>query len=117
MPRRRRKTRPDRSKKAALKIHAGRRAAERYGLESWPRRRTIDAIRSGDTRQARFLKRQSRTVSIWAVKIEGRIVPVVYNRRIGDIATVLPESWFARNGFRVIDDPDDTPPGNPAPET
>ena len=97
MPRRRSK--PDRSKQAAMKRHASRRALERFDLPDWPRRKVIDAIKRGDRRYARFLLRRSNSISIWLIRWRDRSLPIVYNKRLGEIATVLPEEWLARNGF------------------
>mgnify|MGYP006285870641 FL=1 len=87
-----------------MHAHAVRRAVERYGIAQLPYARIARAIQSQDPERATFLRRQSGARTLWAVAIDGHVLPVVYNNRQGAIATVLPPTWFERNGFEIVDD-------------
>ena len=78
------------NKAKAERIHARRRALERYGVEMGPatRRRIVSAIQRGD---ATFVRRRSLRVSIFDVAL-GDVAPmrVVYDRKRKELITVLP---------------------------
>ena len=69
--------------------HAKKRALERYGLDlnRHAYREAVLAIQKGT---AKLLKRQSRRVTIWAVKVQGRMCKVVYDSQRKTIVTFLP---------------------------
>jgi len=78
-----------RTKKHAQRVHAVRRAAERYGLSMNHRklRILVDDIQKG---RGEFVRRQSHRVSIWRIDVEGHSVRVVYDKLRKTIVTFLP---------------------------
>jgi hypothetical protein len=88
---RRRKHRVKR-KVVGLRIHARRRARQRYGLCLV--RKDLDQIvgRIQRREHAWHIKDQSNRKSHWLVRYDGQLLPVVYDRRRHAIVTVLPQS-------------------------
>lgn len=78
-------------KRQAQVVHAQRRFAERYGvgLSALDMRQLVCQITSG---KATLLERQSRHVSVWAVRFDGEILPVVYDRERHVIVSALPQT-------------------------
>jgi len=76
-------------KQKAQRIHARRRAAERYGitLDSELRNALIAEIQRGVTT---IMFRQSLRVSIHRVDLDGRVYRVVYDKRRKELVTFLP---------------------------
>lgn len=79
-------------KKKAQKIHAKRRALQRYSIElnkslhkDW-----IHQIQNG---VAKFVERQSNRISVYEILVEGKIIPVVYDKIRKNIVTVLPPDY------------------------
>lgn len=78
-----------RPKKAAQHRHAKRRAAERHGmnLNKFDLKSARSQIQSG---QAKFIERKSLRVTVWVVALQGKEVPVLYDKKSHSIVTVLP---------------------------
>lgn len=78
-------------KKLAQRVHAKRRAEQRYGI-SMNRdslRQLIVQIQAG---KARVLERQSLRVSVLELCIDGNPIPLVYDHKRKTIVTFLPKS-------------------------
>lgn len=77
------------SKHVAQRIHAKRRAQQRYGLtlNRQQMRELVAQIQNG---KGIFLERQSLRVTLWRVEFEGRKCKVVYDSRRGVIVSFLP---------------------------
>lgn len=77
------------SKKTSERMHAKKRAQERYGLNLTKevRRNIRDKIRKND---GKFLERQSRRVTLWEVEYDCVKYKVVYDKLRGEIVTFLP---------------------------
>jgi hypothetical protein len=84
------------SKQAFQRIHAKNRALERHGLDydDAMREELVGKIQSG--RDATFLESQSQRVSMWAVRHEGKVYAVVYDKQTKEIATFMPDSYLNR---------------------
>ena len=83
------------NKSAALRLHSGRRFAERFGghLGRATRTEIVAAIRQGRSVPVR---RQSHRVSVHDVTLEdGLVVRVVYDRKRHAIVTCLRPEWSA----------------------
>ena len=85
-------------KPQASRIHAIRRAKDRYDLDL-----TIDDIERIELRirqpyEAFFLDRQSKTRSTWLIRVEGLITVVIYNSKQKCLSTFLPV-WYAKRYF------------------
>ena len=94
------------NKAKAQEIHARSRAVHRYGIELTPvvLGEWLGQIQS-DTPTARFLERQSHRITLWAVRHNGREVPVVYDKTRGTIVSVLPPDVLARFPVRTPETP------------
>ncbi len=77
------------TKKATERLHAKRRAFERYGLTFTKdiRNHFCKCIRDG---KGKFTERQSRRVTIWNVEYEGMAYRVVYDSVRHEIVSFLP---------------------------
>ena len=77
-------------KKKSERIHAKRRALERYDLNLTKvvRNQIKSKIQKND---GTFLYRQSRRVTIWEVAHENKMYKVVYDTLRGEIVTFLPQ--------------------------
>lgn len=75
-------------KQIAQRLHAKRRAFERYGIEvSGKGLRSLEAdIRNG---RAQFVARKTHRISIWRVGLNGAYL-VAYDKNRGRIASFLP---------------------------
>jgi len=78
------------SKAKRQKGHAKRRARERYGLNL--RQHEYDELvrRIKNNIDCRFLQRQSNRVSLFAIKMDGNWLPVVYDKQRHTVVTILP---------------------------
>lgn len=78
-----------RSKRQINHLHAKRRAMQRYGLDlnKSLHKQLAQAIRDG---HATFVKRRSRTRTVWLVELEGRKIRAVYDSNQHNLVTVLP---------------------------
>ena len=77
------------NKKTSERIHAKRRALQRYNLEFTKKVR--NQIKSKiQSNGAKFLHRQSRRVTVWEIDHENRKFKVVYDTMRGEIVTFLP---------------------------
>ncbi len=76
-------------KKAAQRVHARRRAEERYGVEltGHARKMINSQIQDG---KAKFLFRQSGRVTHWMVNFEGKDMFAVYDKKNNQVVTFLP---------------------------
>lgn len=79
--------------KKVLRSHAKRRAAERYGifLGKEEQGRIVKDIQEG---KATLLEKQSLRVSVWEVKVEGKIIPVCFDKKRQAIITCLPQEYM-----------------------
>jgi len=77
-------------KKQSERIHAKRRALERYDLNFTKtiRNQIKSKIQKND---GTFLYRQSRRVTVWQVAYEDILLKVVYDTLRGEIVTFLPQ--------------------------
>ena len=79
------------TKKAAQRVHATRRAYERYGLDL--HRRDIDAlVRMIQRGNGVCIGKSSNRVTLWELEYAGNRLPVVYDRKRKTIVTVLPDT-------------------------
>lgn len=80
---------PRLTKTRAQRIHARRRALERYELDlnRHDLREVVESIQAG---KATFVRRQSLRVSIWEVTVKGQACRVVYDKLRKTIVTFLP---------------------------
>lgn len=78
------------TKKDAERLHARKRASERYGIElnSKLRSNAVDQIQKGT---AQFLCRESHRVTVWNVSINDILARVVYDSQRHEIITFLPQ--------------------------
>lgn len=85
----------NRSKKKAQRIHARRRAMERFGLNLTEKVRSeiIDKIRNNESQP---LERSSPIKSIHAVRYDGEVYAVVYDKRRKELASLLPREYLDR---------------------
>lgn len=90
-------------KKTSERIHAKRRALERYDLVF------TKAVRNKikgmiQTSKGKFLYRQSRRVTVWEVDHENRKFKVVYDSLRGEIVTFLPqgENESGHEEYKVV---------------
>ena len=79
-------------KRICQRIHAKRRAEQRFGLTLNRRdmRQIVLNIQSGDVELARFISRQSNRVTLWNVRWDGNWYRVVYDTTRGTLVSVLP---------------------------
>ena len=84
-------------KKKSERIHAKRRALERYDLDFTKkiRNQLLDKIKRSD---GTFLFRQSRRVSVWEVEHENKKYQIVYDRNRKEIVTFLPSGETIEQG-------------------
>lgn len=77
------------NKRIAQRIHAKRRASERYGLtlNRHEMRGIVTQIRRG---KAKFLSRESNRLTHWIAKIHGNDTRIVYDSERHTIVTFLP---------------------------
>lgn len=77
------------SKLKSERIHAKRRALERFGLElnRQDLRSIVDIIQK---QQARFIERQSLRVTIWEVMYSGQLMRAVYDSKRKAVVSFLP---------------------------
>lgn len=77
------------NKKRALRIHAKRRALDRYGvaLNRFQLKDLVDCIKEGN---GRYIKHHSKRVSEWELKYEGKTFRVLYDTSRHEIITFLP---------------------------
>ena len=80
------------SKSQAQRVHACRRFRQRLGIEltNELHDEVVGMIRQNDPR-ARFVKRQSLRLSFWEIEFARSRCCVVYDRKRGNIVTVLPD--------------------------
>ncbi len=81
--------------KSVLMGHAIKRAFERYDL----RLTTADVTamnRAIRTNKGTFIESQSASRSAWIVPLNGREYPVIYNKAIGCVSTILPQYVLAK---------------------
>ncbi len=80
------------SKTIAQRTHAKKRMLERYGLSLNKQSYTVMAgsIRN-QTKNSRFVDRQSNRLTRWFVRHQSQWFPVVYDSNRKTIVTVLPE--------------------------
>lgn len=78
----------------ARRIHARRRFRERTGIK-FTRKVAAQCVNQIHKQKAEFLRRYSKTRTLWAVKIDGIRFVVVYNKRSGQIVTVLVKNSYA----------------------
>lgn len=76
-------------KKRAQKQHTYWRSLERFGMVF----DTAEAIRKIQSGRARFVKRQSNRVTLWALEMGGKEVVAVYDKLRHTIATVMPNTY------------------------
>ncbi len=76
-------------KKRAQRLHATRRAAERYGI-NWNRHRVREVKAQIALGRATLLEKQSNRVSIYQCWIEGRWIKIAYDKQRKEVASVLP---------------------------
>ena len=78
------------SKTKGQRIHAKKRASERYGLKINREiiKQCIQMIQNGE---AKFLCKSSNTRTLFELTLEGKRVKVVYDKVRKNIATFLPE--------------------------
>jgi hypothetical protein len=81
-------------KENAQRLHAGLRAGVRYGVTISPQENELLAERIQKRDEVEFLERQSKRVTVWLVKHEGKEIPVVYDKQRKTIVTVLPPSYL-----------------------
>lgn len=81
--------------KKVLRIHARRRAYQRFGvlLTTDAIERIAKDIRNG---RAKFFDRQSNTVTRWIVKLADKEVAVVYDKPRKTIRTVMPVEYLTK---------------------
>lgn len=85
------KSRLGRGKKSVnQRVHAKRRASERYGLII-NKEMLKECIAMIQNNKAKFLCKTSRTRSLFELTIQGKCVKVVYDKIRKNIATFLPE--------------------------
>jgi hypothetical protein len=97
-------------KENAQRLHAGLRAGVRYGVTISPQENELLAKRIQTRDEVEFLERQSKRVTVWLVKHEGKEIPVVYDKQRKTIVTVLPPEYLAdvmRARQRVKDEADE----------
>lgn len=91
------------NKAVAQKIHAGRRAAERFDLNLTEEKyielhNLIISVRIGFISKQCFLaKRQSIRVYVYAVQMDEKWMPVVYDNKRKTIVSFLPMEFFTQN--------------------
>ncbi len=80
------------TKKKSQRQHTQRRASQRYGFTIGPKiyDELCHKIKNDSKDECVFLEKQSNRVSMWAVKVEGQWVPVIYDKERHSIATFLP---------------------------
>ena len=83
-------------KRQGQRMHARRRALERYGLNCGPRTRNalLEAIQNSD---AVFLESYSNRQKVFAVNYGEQYYPVVYDNRRHEIVTFLPREYLTRH--------------------
>ena len=84
------------NKTVAQRIHAKGMMLERYGItlnqrSYWALALTIRNFSRGETKNVKFVDRQSNRVTRWFVKHQGHWFPVVYDSKRKTVVTVLPE--------------------------
>lgn len=79
------------SKKKSQKQHTQRRACQRYGLTIGPKTYYELCNNIKNMKDCVFLEKQSNRVSMWAVKMEGQWICVIYDKERHSIATFLPQ--------------------------
>lgn len=73
-----------------MRVHARRRARERYGLEFGPTTES-EVLRVIQSSRSRLIERQSNRVSVHEVTLgDGLVVRVVYDRKRKQVVTFLP---------------------------
>lgn len=73
----------------AARIHSTRRAYERFGIHiSKARRREM--VKDIKAARAKFVERQSLSITVWEFEVDGEKMHTVYNKELGEIVTVLP---------------------------
>lgn len=77
------------NKTKSQRLHAKRRALERYGI-SLNRKRYREIVADIQAGRGEFIERRSHRISVWKVKIAGELVRVVYDKIRKTIVTVLP---------------------------
>lgn len=83
-------------KKTSERIHAKRRALQRYNLDFTKKVRNLLKIKIRNNK-GKFLYRQSRRVTVWEVDHENTKLKVVYDTLRGEIITFLPQIEEARS--------------------
>ena len=90
------------SKAEAQQVHARERFRRRKNINfTEEHQEAVDMIRNHHP-CARFVQKRSQRVSIWDIVIAGADCRVVYDRKRGNIVTVLPERWNADYVQRLV---------------
>jgi len=77
------------------RLHAMKRARERYGLDlSMPMVERVE-FRIRQNHECLFLEKSSNTRSLWLMRVEGVMCVVVYNNAQKCLSTFLP-IWYAK---------------------
>lgn len=86
-------------KKIAQRIHAKRRAEQRFGLTLNRRdmRQIVLNIQSRNPELAQFVSRTSNRVTLWRIYWDGGWYKVVYDTNRGTLVSFLPESDITSN--------------------
>lgn len=77
-----------------LQIHFKRRWWLRYPEIKMPDMNWINAQIKNQTEKARFMWSQSAIRKHWQVEVEGRWIPVVYDKKRGTVVTCLPPNEY-----------------------
>lgn len=83
------------TKKHFQRVHAGVRAADRYGIRyTEDVRRGLIADIQQDRKVVTFVERQSNRVTVWSFRRDGQDVPFVYDKIRKEIVTFLPQDYW-----------------------
>lgn len=80
------------TKARAQRVHAKRRARERFGL-TLNRHDLRAVVRDIQAARAEHVCRQSLRVSIWRVVIGGKAMLAAYDNKRKTVATLMPTDW------------------------
>ncbi len=88
------------NKKKSQKIHARKRASQRYGMNFGPIRlnRAIEQIRNNEVI---ILERSSSSKKVFLVELDEEFCPVVYDNKRKEIVTFLPREYLDRYLFKL----------------
>jgi len=92
------------TKSQSQRIHAKKRATQRYGIELNKEKHKDLVSRIQNNKDVIFLEKQSNRISVFAI-LQGSIwVPVVYDRERKTIVSFLPIKSIDENGYAEIID-------------